>query len=92
MSGTKRRSKRRRNKARIRPDADQFWREDEAVEESAPVGEASDPTATLRSIGTPPVPGGDGVANEFLKTALRASSLVTVLAHSVNLSGDDQAD
>lgn len=89
MSGNKRRSKRARGKERVRPDPESFWREDEDLGMRRPVRPAEDPTATLRSIGPPPVPNGDEAAKEFLKTALRASSLVTALAKSVDLAGDD---
>lgn len=92
MSGGRRRSKRGRAKPRARPEPDGFWREDESVAAPEPIESPHDPTAVLRSLGNPPVPQGDQLVNEFLKTALRGSSLATVLAESVGLSGDDTPD
>ncbi len=86
MSGNKRRPKRGRPKERLRPDPESFWREDEQLARPMPITAPTDPTAALRSIGAPPVQNGDDVANEFLKTTLRASSLVSVLATSINLA------
>lgn len=92
MSGGRRRSKRGRSKARTRPEAEGFWREDETLSTPEPVGSPSDPTAVLRSLGNPPVPQADELVNEFLKTALRASSLAAVLAESVGLSDTGTPD
>lgn len=92
MSGGRRRSKRGRSKARVRPESDGFWREDDTPGEPEPIGAPHDPTAVLRSLGNPPVPHGEELANEFLKTALRGSSLATVLADSVGLSGPSVDD
>jgi hypothetical protein len=93
MSGSKRRPNRNRSTAaKVRPDPVTFWREDEPVLEPPLVRTSVDPTATLRSIGAPPVPGGEQAANEFLKTVLRASSLVCALADSVDLLEDDPSD
>ncbi len=92
MSGGRRRSKRGRAKARTRPEADGFWREDEPLAAPEPVGAPHDPTAVLRSLGSPPVPHADELTNEFLKTALRGSSLAAALAHSVGLADPADAD
>ncbi len=89
MSGNKRRSKRNRNKARVRPEPENFWREDETFTEPEPIRPVTDPTATLRSIGAPGVPHGEDAETEFLKTTLRASSLVMALARSVDLTDDE---
>jgi hypothetical protein len=90
MSGSKRRPNRNRSTAtKVRPDPVPFWREDEPVLEPPLVSVSVDPTATLRSIGAPPVSGGEQAANEFLKTVLRASSLVCALADSVDLLEDE---
>lgn len=95
MSTGRRRSKRGRPKARVRPESDGFWREDETLPRPEPIGAPHDPTAVLRSLGSPPVPQGEQLVNEFLKTALRGSSLATVLAESVGLCRtrpDDNGD
>lgn len=92
MSGSKRRPNRNRQAPKVRPDPVSFWREDEPVTEPPLIRVPADPTATLRSIGDPPVPGGEQAANEFLKTVLRASSLVTALADSVDLLDEPDGD
>ncbi len=89
MSGQKRRSSRSRRNTKVRPDPVTFWREDEQPPEPPLIHLSSDPTATLRSLGAPSLPNGDDAANEFLKTALRASSLVSALAASVDLVDDE---
>lgn len=92
MSGGRRRSKRGRSKARTRPDSEGFWREDETLTAPEPLGTPQDPTAVLRSLGAPPVPHADELVNEFLKTALRGSSLAAALADSVELPDVEHTD
>lgn len=89
MSGSKRRSGRKRQAAKVRPDPVQFWCEDESPREPDLIRYPIDPTANLRSIGAPSVPNGENAANEFLKTAIKASSLVGALATSMDLFEDD---
>jgi hypothetical protein len=90
MSGGKRRSKRSRNKPRVRPDPESFWREDEAPATAAPVRVDGDPTAPLRSIGPPPVPQHEELLIAFAGVAKRASDMAVALAHSVGLTDDER--
>jgi hypothetical protein len=58
-----------------------------------PVDPASDPTALLRSLGDPPLPGQVGVAEHYLTAVVeRAAGLATALAASADLlrSSDDE--
>jgi hypothetical protein len=92
MSGGKRRSKRSRNKPRVRPDPESFWREDETFEAPAPVRVDGDPTVPLRSIGSPPVPQHEELLIAFAGVAKRASDMASALAHSVGLTEDERTD
>lgn len=91
MSGGKRRSKRSRNKARVRPEAEAFWREDEPLGEPAPLRIDGDPTATLRSIGPPPVPHHEELLLTLAGVAKRASDMAIALSHSLGLTEDERA-
>ncbi len=89
---SKRRSKGNRQSPKVRPDPVSFWREDEPVPEPTLIEPPRDPTATLRSIGTPPVANGSDAVNEFLKAVVKASSLVGALATSMDLVDDSRAE
>ncbi len=91
MSGGKRRSKRSRSRARVRPDAEGFWREDEPLEDPEVLRIDGDPTATLRSIGPPPVPQHEELLLAFASVAKRASDMAIALGHSVGLTEDDDS-
>ncbi|MBS1848086.1 MAG: hypothetical protein JST73_07390 [Actinobacteria bacterium] len=90
MSGGKRRSKRGRAKARVLPEAEAFWREDEELDTPEPLRRDGDPTATLRSIGPPPVPGHDELLITFAGVAKRASDMALALSHSLGLTEDER--
>lgn len=92
MSGQNRRPNRSRKNTQVRPDPVTFWREDEVPAQTPSVTLPVDPTATIRSLGPPPLPDAERVSNEFLKTVLRASSLVGALARSVDLVEEDTTD
>ena len=89
MSGQNRRSNRSRKSTQVRPDPVTFWREDEVPAERPSVTLAVDPTATIRSLGPPPLPDAERVSMEFLKTVMHASNLVGALARSVDLVEED---
>ena len=89
MSGNKRRPKRSRTKPRVRPELESFWREDEPLAEPAALRIDGDPTATLRSIGPPPVPQHEELLLAFAGVAKRASDMAIALGHSVGLTGPD---
>lgn len=66
-----------------------FWREDEPVTAPEPLRLDEDPTATLRSIGAPPVPQHEELLLAFAGVTKRASGMAAVLAHSVGLTEEE---
>jgi len=82
----KRRQRGRRPTASRRAD---LWREVPALEDPAPIIPASDPTAVLRSLGTPPLPSHDALADYYLATVItRAARVATALAATAGLLSD----
>jgi len=71
----------------------EMWK---AVPEPAPpepIRRAADPTAVLRSLGPPPLPGqGPTAEQELARVALRASQLATGLAQHTGLLLPDSDD
>lgn len=90
MSGQRRRSKQRRGgnatkQHRTAPPAE-FWRTAPEPPEPPDIVPANDPTALLRSMGPPPLPGQGNVALPYLEAvAQRAAILATALAASADL-------
>ncbi len=99
MSGPRRKSKQRRgggNNKKAAPPAE-FWRAAPEPPEPPDIVPADDPTALLRSMGPPPLPGQQNVALPYLEAVVqRAAILATALAASADLlddgTGDDEAD
>lgn len=74
------------------PDPADFWR---AKPEPPPVPDvdpASDPTALLRSLGPPPLPGVPDADRALAAVAHRAAGLATVLASVADILSDDSDD
>lgn len=68
-----------------------FWRAAPKFDEVAPVTPAADPTALLRSLGSPPL-AGQADAGRYLAAVIdRAAGLATALAVQANIlaSGED---
>jgi hypothetical protein len=94
MSGQRRKSKQRRGSGRggngnkIAPPAE-FWRAAPEPPEPPDILPAQDPTALLRSMGPPPLPGQQNVALPYLEAVVqRAAILATALAASADLLDD----
>lgn len=94
MSGSRRRSKSRRGgrQARTAPPAE-FWRAAPEPPEPPDITPAEDPTALLRSLGPPPLPGQrDESMVPIGQVILEAKKMATALAASadlLDLSRDD---
>ena len=63
-----------------------IWRPVPQLPDPAPIVVASDPTALVRSLGDPPVPGKSVIAGHYIGAVVeRAAGLATALAASVDL-------
>jgi len=62
-----------------------FWRAVPDVGCPAPISPAADPTALLRSLGKPPLPGQAGAERNVAIVVERASVLATALAAATDL-------
>ncbi len=93
MSGQRRKTKQRRggggrNADKTAPPAE-FWRAAPEPPEPPDIVPAQDPTALLRSMGPPPLPGQQNVALPYLEAVVqRAAILATALAASADLLDD----
>jgi hypothetical protein len=75
----------RRQRSRRKKPAD-FWRELPDDELDTDVVPARDPTAAIRSLGTPPLPGQGTVADHYLAAVVaRAAGLATALAAAADI-------
>lgn len=79
-----------------KPKVVDLWRPVPLVREPDPIRPASDPTALLRSLGAPPLPGQGAVAAHYLAAvAERAAGLATALAAAgglLEMPGTDPTD
>jgi hypothetical protein len=63
-----------------------LWRPVPILPDPAPIRPSNDPTAVLRSLGDPPLPGQGAVAEHYLAAVVeRAAGLATALAASAGL-------
>lgn len=70
-----------------------IWRPVPQLAEPAPIVPASDPTAILRSLGDPPLPGQGAVAQHYLAAVVeRAAGLATALAAAAGVLGQPADD
>ena len=68
------------------PDPNEFWRAMPELDPPEPIRPAAEPTALLRSLGTPPLTGHAAVADHYLAAVIeRASGLATALAAASGL-------
>lgn len=94
MSGQRRKSNKRRSggarsATKTAPPAE-FWRAAPEPPEPPDIAPAQDPTALVRSMGPPPLPGQQNVALPYLEAVVRrAAILATALAASADLLDDD---
>jgi hypothetical protein len=78
---------------RPKPKSLDIWRPVPILPDPAPIRPAADPTAVLRSLGDPPLPGQGAVAEHYLAAVVeRAAILATALAASAGLlaTGDPE--
>jgi hypothetical protein len=87
--------RRRRGGRRPRPGSRKvdFWGDAATPEqEVGPIVPASDPTALLRSLGSPPLQGRSAIAEYYLESVVRrAARVATALAATAGLLGDDDS-
>ena len=77
------------NNNAAKPKPVDVWRPVPQLPDPAPITPASDPTALLRSLGDPPLPGQGAVAQHYLAAVVeRAAGLATALAAASGLLGD----
>ena len=89
------RSSNRRNRNRNRPPRIDIWRPVPRLPEPEKIVPTPDPTAVLRSLGDPPLPGQGQVAEHYLAAVVeRAAVVATALAASAGLLAerDDLSD
>jgi hypothetical protein len=87
---------RRNNRRGRRPKAAkplELWRPVPQLPEPEPISPADDPTAVLRSLGDPPLPGQGAVAGHYMAAVVeRAAGLATALAAANGLLADRSED
>ena len=87
MSPQPRKSK--RNRRRQRPTGVDLWRAVAPIPDAPPVTPSTDPSALIRSLGSPPLPGQTAVAEHYLAAVVeRASGVATALAATAGLLSD----
>jgi hypothetical protein len=70
-----------------------LWRPVPQVSEPAPIAPPSDPTALLRSLGDPPLPGQGAAAEHYLAVVVeRAAGLAAALAATAGLLAGPEDD
>lgn len=70
----------------------ELWRPVPQLPDPEPIFPASEPTAVLRSLGDPPLPGQGAVAQHYLAAVVeRAAGLATALAAAAGLLGERAA-
>ena len=71
----------------------ELWRPVPQLPEPEPIRPADDPTAVLRSLGDPPLPGQGAVAGHYMAAVVeRAAGLATALAAANGLLADPDED
>lgn len=89
MSSRKRSGRRRGHKAK----PVDIWRPVPQLPDPDPIRPASDPTALVRSLGDPPLPGQAAVAEHYLSAVIeRAAVLASALAASADLLAPDDEE
>jgi hypothetical protein len=97
MSSARKRNKSRGGRAKKPSSARDFWGVDRDDEEPPPlIRPSDDPTAMIRSLGPPPLPSRETVAEHyFVAVYEKATALATALAAASDLldtEDDDQAE
>jgi hypothetical protein len=96
MSPARRRqpaNRRRGRTAKGRPESNDLWRAVPQLPDPEPIAPVPDPTALVRSLGEPPLPGQGALAGHVLSAVVeRAAGLATALAATADLLADPPAD
>jgi hypothetical protein len=93
MSSTRRRNKAAKNGRGKKTSARDFWGADRDDEEIALIRPSDDPTAMIRSLGPPPLPSRETVAEHyFVAVYEKATALATALAAASDLLDMDDDD
>jgi hypothetical protein len=96
MSAARRRQPANRRRGRAgkgRPGADDLWRAVPRLPDPEPIVPVPDPTALIRSLGEPPLPGQGALAGHVLNAVVeRAAGLATALAATADLLAEPQTD
>lgn len=89
MASRPRNNRNRRPQAGAKPKPVDVWRPVAQLPDAEPITPAADPTAVLRSLGDPPLPGQGAVAQHYLAAVIeRAAGLATALAAAAGLLGE----
>jgi hypothetical protein len=88
MSAQRRSNNRNRRPQDRKPKSVELWQPVPQLPPPEPIEPAADPTAVLRSLGDPPLPGQGAVAQHYLAAVVeRAAGLATALAAASGLLG-----
>lgn len=88
MSPPRRGNNRNRRPQERKPKVVELWRPVPQLPDPEPIVPAADPTALLRSLGDPPLPGQGAVAQHYLAAVVeRAAQLATALAAAAGVLG-----
>jgi hypothetical protein len=91
MNSQRRRPRQGRRPSRGKRKPVDLWRPVPQLGEPAPITPASDPTALLRSLGDPPLPGHGAIAEHYMAAVVeRAAGLATALAVTAGLLAEDE--
>ncbi len=89
----RRRSKKRSGRNRQGQQPIEFWRSVPELGSVEPIRPSPDPTAVIRSLGTPPLTGQTAVADHYLAAAVeRSAQMATALAAAAGLLGHESDD
>ena len=95
MSPARRKQGQNRNRRSQKPKAkpQDLWRPVPQLRDPEPIEPAADPTALVRSLGDPPLPGQGAVAEHYLAAVVeRAAGLATALAAAAGVLAQPGAE
>lgn len=93
MSPARRKPNQARKKSSPPTGPPDLWRAVPELEQPEAIVPASDASAMLRSLGTPPLPGQEAVADHYLSAVVeRAAGLATALAAAAGILAEAEQD